>query len=373
VGLGLFRPAPLRAEEIRAYRPGARDGGRLEYHDGIPVLILEGGPEQMGRQQAALVGGQIRPLLGLPRVILEGRRTGGVWTAAGKTAWTVLGHAADRHRQELDGLAAALGATPEEKTSLAVGNVLAELRRFERCSALIVEPQRSRTGGPLFGRNYDFATFGVLDGLSLVTVYRPTGYHAFAAVGYPGSMGVLSGMNDAGLAAACLDSGPARDDSPRFDPRGAPMLLTFRRVLEECAVVEEAEKLLRRSRHTTWFNLAVCDRKRAAVFEITAKQVVTRRPEDHGIACTNHFRTPELGVPAASERYAKLAEHLKQPEPFTWSDVARAMHDARMRDRTIQTMVFEPDPLILRLSIFSRPASAGPFTALGLKEFFRQP
>jgi len=42
--------------------------------------------------------------------------------------------------------------------------------------------------------------------------------------------------------------------SPRFDPQGDPMLLTFRRVLEECATVEEAEKLLRQTRHTTWFN-----------------------------------------------------------------------------------------------------------------------
>jgi hypothetical protein len=106
------------------------------------------------------------------------------------------------------------------------------------------------------------------------------------------------------------------------------------------------------------------------VFEITAKQVVTRRPEDHLIAATNHFRSQELFISKHSDRYEKLAKYWKQKEPFTWSDVARAMHDARMGDRTIQTMVFEPDTLTLRLSISGRPASAGPFVPLGLRALF---
>ena len=213
----------------------------------------------MGRQEAALVGDTIKRLLPLPRAIVM-VAGGPTWQATLATATAVIGHGAERHRRELDALAGALKASDDEKAGLTVGNVVAELRRFERCSALIVEPQRSATHRTLFGRNYDFWTFGMLDRLGLVTVYRPKGYHAFASIGYPASAGVLSGMNDAGLALGCLDSGPAKDRSPRFDPQGAPMLLTFRRVLEECATVEEAEKLLRQTRHTTWFNLAVCDK-----------------------------------------------------------------------------------------------------------------
>ena len=45
---------------------------------------------------------------------------------------------------------------------------------------------------------FDFPPFGLLDRFGLVTVARPTGLHAFAAVGFPGMMGVL-GMNDAGV------------------------------------------------------------------------------------------------------------------------------------------------------------------------------
>jgi hypothetical protein len=365
---GLLGLAPLPAEEVRAYTPAVREGGELRYVQGIPVLIVQGSPEEMGRQQAALIGSTIKRLMGLPRLMIEYGREGG-WAAASEAAQTVMGHAAERHRRELASLAEALGAKDAGKSGLAVGNVLAELRRFERCSALLIEPPRSATGEILFGRNYDYPTYGLLDNLSLVTIYRPKGYHALASVGYPGSIGVLSGMNDAGLAVACLDSGPAKDDSPRFDARGAPMLLTFRRLLEECTTLAEAEKLLCATRHTTWFNLAACDRKQAAVFEITAKQVVTRRPEDHLVAATNHFRSPELITnKRGNDRYEKLVKHGKQKEPLTWSDVARALHDARMRV-TVQSMIFEPGTLTLRLSVSSRPASAGPFVPLDLRVF----
>jgi hypothetical protein len=43
----------------------------------------------------------------------------------------------------------------------------------------------------------------------------------------------------------------AADGSPRFDARGTPLLLAFRRVLEECATVGEAETLLRSMKPTT--------------------------------------------------------------------------------------------------------------------------
>jgi len=54
------------------------------------------------------------------------------------------------------------------------------------CSSLLIEPSRSATGGPLFGRNLDFYGRGILHKYSLVAVYRPDGKHAFAAVTFPG-------------------------------------------------------------------------------------------------------------------------------------------------------------------------------------------
>jgi predicted choloylglycine hydrolase len=102
-----------------------------------------------------------------------------------------------------------------------------------------------------------------------------------------------------------LDSGPAKDESPLFS-FGTPLSLTFRRILEECSNIEEARKVLAAAKRTTWMNLAACDRQRAVVFEITSKNVVVRSAEDHLLACTNHFRTPELSVGKNGWRYRVL-------------------------------------------------------------------
>jgi hypothetical protein len=221
----------------------------------------------------------------------------------------------------------------------------------------------------LFCRNFDVPTYGALERMVLVGVYRPARRHAFASVTWPGFVGVLSGMNDVGLAVACLDSGQAKDDSPAM-AAGSPLSLTFRRILEECKSVEEAERLLRAGKHTTWMNLAACDRRRAVVFEITPKSVAIRHAEGHLLACTNHFRTPELGLPYRCRRYRILERYWDRTEPFTWRTVAQALHSVNLGEDTTQSMVFEPGPLCLRLAIGVPPASGGPFTRLNLAELF---
>ena len=58
--------------------------------------------------------------------------------------------------------------------------------------------------------------------------------------------GVISGMNDAGLCVTINEISIKKSkDKAEFNWKGTPLLLAFRRVLEECATVAEAEKLLR--------------------------------------------------------------------------------------------------------------------------------
>ena len=126
-------------------------------------------------------------------------------------------------------------------------------------------PRHGATKGPLFGRNLDFPTLGLSDKYSLVTVYRPQRKHAFVSVGFPGLFGCLSGMNDAGLALAVHEVFLSRDGATIFNPKGVPYTFCFRRILEECATVEEAEKLLRATPRTTILNLALCDPNKRGV------------------------------------------------------------------------------------------------------------
>ena len=170
---------------------------------------------------------------------------------------------------------------------------------------------------------------GWLDKYSLVTVHRPKGKHAFVAIGFPGMFGCVSGMNDAGLTLAVHEVFLSHDESPIFNEKGMPYAFCFRRMLEECSTVEEAEKLLRSTERTTILSLAVCDPRRSVVLEMTPKSVVARHQNEGILACTNHFRTDELAVIPWCPRYRKLIQ-ARKIDKIDISDVAKKMDEANM-------------------------------------------
>ena len=66
-----------------------------------------------------------------------------------------------------------------------------------------------------------------------------------------------------------------------------------------------------------------------------------------------------------------LQRQWQRTQPFTWGDVASALHAVNLGQDTTQSMVFEPKSLRLRLASGTPPASSGPFVALELGELFR--
>ena len=152
-------------------------------------------------------------------------------------------------------------------------------------------------------------------------------------------------------------------------PAGTPLAFVFRRVLEECTTVAEAEALLRSEKATTWMNLAVCDHDRSAVFEITPTHV-GRRDADHGVlACTNHFRTAGLAADTDCWRYPRLANAANRP-PLAVEAVRQRLHAANQGHLTLQTMVFEPRGLALHLAIGEPPTSDDALTRIELAPLF---
>src|SRR6185312_9730081 len=113
------------------------------------------------------------------------------------------------------------------------GNTFFDLKKSFACSAVLIDKDKSATGGPLLGRNLDYPSLGYIHRYSLVTVYRPKGKLAFAAVTFPGLVGVLSGMNEAGLCLGVLEVFDIKPGEPYFDAAGTPYALCLRRVLEK--------------------------------------------------------------------------------------------------------------------------------------------
>jgi len=365
-------PNPGARYRLRAFKEGVQAGGELKYVNNIPVLFLKGTPEEMGRQQGLILAEATRPLIKVPKEMAKAARLDIAWPAVVLLCKAGLQRAPEQYLRELEAAAKAAALSEEERDALIVENAVAELARFGECSSLVVEPSRSATGEMMCGRNLDGSQPRRLDRfLGLVTIYRPDGKHAFASVGFPGFGGVISGINDAGLALATHSVDVSREKEPASNPIGTPLYCTFRRVLEECSSVKEAEELLRKSEgYTKSILLVACDTERATVFEITTRKIATRDSEAHLLICTNHYRSPDLCLSMDCPRYEALARLRQRDAMFTSSDVEDAMRLVG-NFTTFESMIFEPKSLRLRVEMGPLSLWEGPFATLDLTTLFR--
>jgi hypothetical protein len=354
------------ADDARIFTEKRSDGGELKYVNDLPVLIVSGTPEEIGRQRAALTPEATKTLVTYPQKWLERVGHKELLPKLIEMAKNLSPQLSDDHRAELQAFAERSGV---DRNLVILGNTLVDIRGDFGCSSLIVDAVRSKTGEPLFGRNLDFSTQNVLDKYGLVTVYRPKGKHAFASVGFPVVAGCVSGMNDAGLALAVHEIHRSADGSKQFNAKGMPCLFLFRRALEECTTIEEVEKLLGQNSRTTFFSLALCDRNGGAVLEATPETLLLRRGENGICACTNHFRGKSLMVSDKCSRYTKLMES-KKIERLDEADVAAKLHEVNLGKRTVQTMLFEPASLRLHVAMGKCPSSGEKMKTLDLRPLF---
>lgn len=359
------------AAEPRSFAEGRWGDARLEYIGDVPVLHVAGDPKQIGRQQGALLGEAVRRLTSFPQTVARGlglepqidrvlERGDMLWRRAG----------AD-HSAELTALAEE--AKVDLKLLIGANTLMDVYRAGWGCSSLIVLPPQRGVKSPLFARNLDFPSFGLLHRHTLVTVYRPDGKQAFAVVGFAGLIGALSGMNESGLAIAVHNVYRSADGSRLFNPEGAPYTLVFRRILEECKTVDDAEKVLRASPRSTMLNLAVCDPTTAAVFEITPKTVARRDPQDGFLPCTNHFRTESLAIGLSCRRYETLLTAQTNRRRIDVAVLCDYLHRVNQGAVTIQSMVFEPADRRLHVALSQPPVSDGPYRVLELAPWFERP
>ena len=90
--------------------------------------------------------------------------------------------------------------------------------------------------GPVLARNMDWWPQNLLAQASCTLVYRETGELRFAIAGWPGSVGVVTGMSGNGFAIAINAVAKPRGDSKT----GYPVLLHMRRVLEDAKNYHDA-------------------------------------------------------------------------------------------------------------------------------------
>jgi predicted choloylglycine hydrolase len=351
-----------------AIRAAESGGGHLVVHEGVPILHLHGTPEEMGIQEGRLVG----------RLFRELRRTyladflGEEYESYRNVAQPFTTLMPPPHLEELQGFAR--GAR-EPLAEVVLANTFLDLSRAARCSALVAHGEAAKDGALLFARNLDFPDLGVAHKASLVKVYHPAGGRAFLSIGWPGMIGVTSGMNDAGLCVATLIS-----LSEAGVESGEPYTMMNRRILEQCSTPEQAVKLVQATTRTCANSLVVAGQDGAAlVIEFTAAKVAVRRPDRGVLVATNMFRSKEH-VPQPTqicERFIRLerlaAASYGKLDLTELETILRAVGQQSPRLTTLQSMVFEPAALRLHVAIGSVPACDGEFVTLDASQLFESP
>ena len=112
--------------------------------------------------------------------------------------------------------------------------------------------------------------------------------------------------------------------------------------------------------------------KHAGVLEITPKNVVLRRGSDGICVNTNHFRSESLCLWKVCPRYALLSK-AAAIEKLGVADVFKKLDEVNLGPRTVQSMVFEPGPLVLHVAMGSARRRRNRCEELELKPFFEPP
>lgn len=325
----------------------AREPAKLSaVRTGAPTVRLQGTPAQLGAEHGRQLAAQIKPLH--EQFLQQWLRSDVQRAMALAAAQGFEPLLRPEHKEELHSLAAAAGV---DEGQMLLSNCFLDVGGMVTCSTLTLPALQSSDGVARFARNLDFPSFNIADKHSVVFVVKPSdGRHGFVHVGWPGLIGVLTGMNEHGLTIASMEV--TRDRRP---PTAMPYTLLYRTILERCRTVDEALALLETTPKQTANNLMIMDAAgQRALAEIYPDRVFVRRNDSGSLISTNHRRElidptryPEQSCP----RYARLAQATSEPgRTFGVVDLQKLLAEVAQGDMTLQSMVFEPGNRVMYMA-----------------------
>ena len=327
--------------------------------EGVPVVHVYGTPEQMGEQQGKLLGEQAKAAHTqyLGKLFFPGGKDVGLRAGVLKVALRMQDSIPAIYIREMKAFAKASGMSYE---NVLLSNTVFDIKRAIFCTTFVATGERSADGKPVFGRNLDFPTLGVAHTFSCVVVYHPNDGHAVASITFPGLIGVLSGLSDAGVAAAVMEV-HLQGSQVQATPYG----MVFRSALTECNTTDAVIKAVSARARTATNNLMICDALgNAACLELGMKKSAVRRPEAGLVYATNHFRSDELGHPWPCWRIPKLKKVAQDGRKLDEAAAQKILQSVSYKLLTMQSMVFRPASREFLLAIGKPPASKRKFVRL---------
>lgn len=259
------------------------------------------------------------------------------------------------------------------------------------CSSFVTWGNHSADGELLLGRNFDFYVGDDFAKNKLILFVEPEQGYKFASVTWAGMIGVLSGMNESGLA---VTINAAKSDMPTAS--ATPISLLVREILQYASTIDEAYAIAKKRQTFVAESILIASKKdgRAAIIEKSPKKIgLFESPIQGQIICTNHYQSE---VFAADERnvdniktsdspyrYKRLMELLSQKNPITINDASAILRNRKGVNNAElgmtselalnqflahHSVIMKPNELKLWVSTF--PWQLGEYSAYDLNEIF---
>lgn len=258
------------------------------------------------------------------------------------------------------------------------------------CTSFAAWGDYTDDGELLVGRNFDFYVGDRFAENKIVQFTRPDQGHPFMMITWGGMVGVVSGMNMAGLtvtlnaAKSTIPSGSA-----------TPVSILAREILQYASTIDEAIAIAKKRKtfvSETFLIGSARDRKAVSI-EKTPETLDIYDPNQQVILCTNHFESPGLKLQpenqahiresASGYRMKRLAELVDQLRPLNTTKTAQILRDPNgMKDKSIglgneravnqfichHSILFKPESRTVWIS--TDPWNLGDYIAYNLDSVF---
>lgn len=259
------------------------------------------------------------------------------------------------------------------------------------CSSFATWGSQSADSTLLIGRNFDFYVGDAFAENKLVTFCHPDKGHNFVSIGWPGMIGVLSGMNEAGLTVTINAAKSAMPTSS-----ATPISILTREILQYASNIEEALAIAQKRKTFVSESILIGSAKdgRAAIIEKSPeKTVLFSGKEKDRIICTNHYQSEEFSkdernmenirTSDSPYRFARLKELLDENRPIDPVKAASVLRNRKglqnadlglANEMAINqfiahhSVIFQPEKLLIWVS--TSPWQSGQYVAYDLKKIF---
>lgn len=257
------------------------------------------------------------------------------------------------------------------------------------CSSFVLNGEKTKDSTLLFGRNFDFYCGDEFAKTKVISVCKPDSGYAFVSVSWGGMLGVLSGMNEKGLA-VCINA--SKLDIPKSV--AMPISMLVRHILIHCKSIDEAYAEAKKMKTFVAENIVIASAydKDMATIEKSPEEIELYRSSDKDmLLCTNHFQSEKfmhnernlMNINQTDTKYRieLLAEHLKKKDRFDAEDAMAVllnpfgkggenigMGNEMAINQLIahHSVVFEPDSL--NIYVCTQPKDFYPYIKFNLQD-----